>query len=226
MFGFMDKLALNNGLMLLLCSITLAFICAELCIAIKRGKLQARGVINATCKAIVTVAAAVLAGFLISLLPLEGVWASVVYCATLLLVLGVVVLIYIAGERKIVRAATANALRKSAGTTAAVRYAKGWLYGACFSLMIVAAVLLAIREQNFFVPMIPVAVFAVCQLLHGLLPWRIWYALATLAALAFFIYVLYFDIIAPNLLSLVTDAPATALAAMLTAAGITLSIRK
>ena len=226
MFDFVDKLALNKGLMLLLCSITLAVLCVELCVAVKRGRLQAKPVITSASKAIIITAAALLAGFLISLLPLGGVWVNVVFYAVLAVTLAVVLLIYISGERKAVRAATANALRKSAGGVAAVRYAKGWLYGACFTLLIAAAVMLAIHRQDYFLAVIPVAIVAVCLLLHGILPWRIWYAIAFLAIIAFFINILYVDIISPNLLSLMTDAPAMALAAMLAAAGITLSRRK
>lgn len=222
----MDKLVLNKGLMLLLCSITLAVLCVELCLAVGRGKLPARGVINTACRAIIIVAASLLAGFLASLLPMQGIWMKVVFFAVLAVVLAVVLFIYISGKRKVVRNATANALRKSAGGVAAVRYAKGWLYGACFTLLIAASVLLAVREQNYFMPVIPVAVAALCLLLHGLLPWRIWYAIATLAIIAFSINTLYVDIISPNLLSLMIDAPAVACATMLACAGITLSIRK
>jgi len=226
MFKFMDNLALNNGLMLLLCSIALALVCLELCFGVKRGKLHARSVITTACRVLIIVAAALLAGFLIFLLPLQGIGMKVVFYAVLLLTLAAVLLIYIAGERKVVRDATANALRKSAGSTASVRYAKGWLYGTCFCLLVGAAVLLATGGQNYFLPVIPVAIVAVCLLLHGILPWRIWYALATIAIVAFCINVIYGDIISPKLLSLMIDAPSVACTAILAAAGITLTIRK
>ena len=222
----MDKLALNGGLMLLLCSITLALLCAELCVAVKKGRLYARGVINGACKAIIITAASALAGFLIGLIPLDGVWVPVVFCTALVLVAAIVLLFYISGKRKAVRTATANALRKSAGGVAAVRHAKGWLYGACFTLLIATAVMLAVRSQDYYLAVVPVAIVAVCLLLHGILPWRIWYAIATLATVAFFINILYVDIISPKLLSLKMDAPAVAIAAMLAASGVTLALKK
>ena len=73
MFKFLDKLALNKGLMLLLCSITLALLCVELCVAVKRGRLYARKVVTTAAQAIVIVAVMTGIGFLLSLLPLQGV---------------------------------------------------------------------------------------------------------------------------------------------------------
>ena len=70
MFKFLDKLALNKGLMLLLCSITLALLCVELCVAVKRGRLYARKVVTTAAQAIVIVAVMAGIGFLLSLLPL------------------------------------------------------------------------------------------------------------------------------------------------------------
>lgn len=226
MFGFLDKLAINKGLMLLLCSISLALLLVELCFAVKRGKLHARGVITTTCKAVVIVAVSFLAGFLLSRLPMNGAWASVVYYAAVVLVAAAVLVIYIVGERRAVRVATANALRKSAGNTASVRYAKGWMYASAIALLISAAVMLAIGKQNYYMAVVPVALIAVALLLHAFLQWRLWYALSALALMAFFIYILYVDIISPNLLSLMTDVPAVASAVMLTASVVTLALRK
>ena len=70
MFKFLDKLALNKGLMLLLCSITLALLCVELCVAVKRGRLYARKVVTTAAQAIVIVAVMAGIGFLLSTLVL------------------------------------------------------------------------------------------------------------------------------------------------------------
>lgn len=226
MFNFLDKLALNKGLMLLLCSITLALLCVELCVAVKRGRLYARKVVTTAAQAILIVAVAAGIGFLLSLLPLQGVGAQVVYYSALALVLAAIIIIYIAGERKAVRVATANALRKSAGNTAAIRHAKGWLYGAGIAHIIVAAVALAMGRPDYYLAMFPVAIVAVAVLLSRIIPIRIWYALAVIALAAFFGFTFFAEIISAKLLSLVIVAPALACTAMLVLAGVTLTLKR
>lgn len=226
MFKFLDKLALNKGLMLLLCSITLALLCVELCVAVKRGRLYARKVVTTACQAILLVAVTAGIAFLLTLLPLQGIWTQVVYYAALALVLAAVVIIYVAQERKGIRLATANALRKSAGNTAAIRHAKGWLYGAGIAHIIVAAVALATGRPDYYLAMFPVAIVAVAVLLSRILPIRIWYAIAAIALIAFFVFTFFGDIISAKLLSLVIVAPALACTAMLALACGTLTIRK
>ena len=226
MFKFLDKLALNKGLMLLLCSITLALLCVELCVAVKRGRLYARKVVTTAAQAIVIVAVMAGIGFLLSLLPLQGVGAQVVFYAALALVLAAVVVFYIVGERKAVRVATANVLRKSAGNTASVRHAKGWLYGAGIAHIIVAAVALAMGRADYYLAMFPVAVVAVAVLLNRILPIRIWYALAAVALIAFFVFTFFAEIISAKLLSLVIVAPALACTAMLALACVTLILKR
>ena len=90
MFKFLDKLALNKGLMLLICSIALALFCVELCVSVKRGRVYARKVVTTACQAILLVAVAAGIGFLLSLLPVAGVWESVVYYAALALIIAAV----------------------------------------------------------------------------------------------------------------------------------------
>ncbi len=53
MFGFLDRLALNRGLSILLCSIALALLCVEICFAVVRGKVQARQILGYICRSIV-----------------------------------------------------------------------------------------------------------------------------------------------------------------------------
>ena len=77
MFHFLDKLALNKGLMLLLCSITLALLCVELCLSVKRGRVYARKVVTTACQAILIVAVVAAIGFLLSMLPLAVIWQQV-----------------------------------------------------------------------------------------------------------------------------------------------------
>lgn len=226
MFNFLDKLALNKGLMLLLCSITLALLCVELCVAVKRGRLYARKVVTTAAQAILIVAVAAGIGFLLSLLPLQGVGAQVVYYAALALVLAAIIIFYIVGERKSVRVATANALRKSAGNTAAIRHAKGWLYGAGIAHIIVAAVALAMGRPDYYLAMFPVAIVAVAVLLSRIIPIRILYALAVIALAAFFGFTFFAEIISAKLLSLVIVAPALACTAMLVLAGVTLTLKR
>ena len=225
MLKFLENLSLNKGLMLLLCSITLALFCVELCVSVKRGRVYARKVITTACQAILLVAVAVGIGFLFSLLPVAGVWERVVYYAALALIIAAVIVIYVAGERKAVRTATANALRKSAAGTASVRHAKGWLYGAGIAHMIVAAVALAIGRPDYYLAMVPVAIVAVALLLHAVLPWRIWYALAGLAIIALVGMVFFGDVISAKMLTLKIVAPAVAAATMLVASATTLTFK-
>jgi len=226
MFKFLDKLALNKGLMLLLCSIALALLCVELCVAVSRGKLHARAVITTACKAILLLALAFLAGFLISLIPASGVLSTVLFYALMVLILAAVVIIFVIGQRKQVRLATANALRKSAAGTAAVRHAKGWLYGTSFALIIAAAVALATGRADYYMPMFAVAVTAVALLLGSVLLPRLWYALAAIASIAFFAVTFYPQFISAQPASLAVISLAMAAVSLLAASFISLTIKK
>ena len=225
MFRFLDKLALNKGLMLLLCSITLALMCVELCVSVKRGRVYARKVVTTACQAILIVAVVAAIGFLLSMLPLAGIWQFVVYYALLAVVIAAVIIIYCAGERKAVRLATANALRKSAAPTASVRHAKGWLYGAGIAHIIVAAVALAIGRPDYYLAMVPVAIATLAVLLQAILPIRVWYALAAIAIIAFVVLTFWSDIISAKMLTLMIVAPAVAAATMLAASASTLTFK-
>ena len=225
MFNFLDKLALNRGLMLLLCSISLALLLVELCVSVKRGRVYARKVITTAAQAILIVAVAAGIGYLLNLLPLAGIGAKVVFYAALALIVAAVIIIYCAGERKAVRLATANALRKSAAPTASVRHAKGWLYGAGIAHIIAAAVALAFGRPDYYLAMVPVAIAAVAVLLQAILPIRVWYALAAIAIIAFVVMTFWSDIISAKMLSLVIVAPATAAATMLAASACTLTLK-
>ena len=225
MFSFLDKLALNRGLMLLLCSISLALLLVELCVSVKRGRAYARKVVTSAAGAILIVAVAAGIGYLLKLLPLAGIGAKVVYYAALVLIVAAVIIIYCAGERKAVRLATANALRKSAAPTASVRHAKGWLYGVGIAHIIAAAVALAFGRPDYYLAMVPVAIAAVAVLLQAILPIRIWYALAAIAIIAFVVMTFWSDIISAKMLSLMIVAPATAAATMLAASACTLTLK-
>ena len=100
MLGFLDRLALNRGLTILLCSVALALLCVEICFAVVRGKLQARQIVGYICKSVVAVAVAVLAGFLLSLLKLAGNWIYVAFYGVALVAVVAAVLIYIFGEKR------------------------------------------------------------------------------------------------------------------------------
>ncbi len=224
MFGFLDKLALDSGLMLLLCSVTLALVCLELCVAVSRGRLSSRPVITLACRALLVVSCALLAGFVVSLLPLDGAWAQIVYYVLMAAVLAAVIVIYVAGERKQVRAATANALRLSAGNTAAVRYAKGWIYGTCLTLLIAAAVAFFCGVAEYYRLVFPVAVVAVAILLARIVPLRFWYAVAAAGVLLFVSVVLFGSISAADSPAVV--AASLVAAALLAAGCITLIFRR
>ena len=88
MFGFLDRLALDRGLTILLCSVALALLCVEICFAVVRGKMQAGQVLGYICKSIVAMAVAVLAGFLMSLLRLTGNWIYVAFYGLALVAVG------------------------------------------------------------------------------------------------------------------------------------------
>lgn len=224
MFDFLDKLAQNGGLMLLLCSVTLALVCLELCVAVSRGRLAARPVITAACRALLAVACALLLGFVVSVVPLAGIRVKIVYWLLMAVVLAAVIVIYVAGERKRVRAATANALRRSAGNTAAVRYAKGWIYGTCITLLIAAAVAYFCGAAQYYRLVFPVAMVAVALLLARLVLPRFWYAVAAAGVLLFFAVVLSSEIIAAGSPEIV--APALAAAVFLAAGCITLTLKR
>ena len=223
--GFLDRLALNRGLTILLCSVALALLCAEICFAVVRGKVQARQILGGICKSIVAVAVAVLAGFMLSLLPLAGNWVYVAFYGVALVAVVAAVLIYFFGEKRALRLATANSLRSSAGSTAAVRHAKGWMYGIGIALFVAAAVALAFGWR-FDLIMFPVAVVAVAQLLTGILRWRFWYALAAVAIAVYAVMMVVGGVIVPGMASLPLIAGAALAAAFLVAAFADLTLRK
>ncbi|MBO4416594.1 MAG: hypothetical protein J5801_00570 [Bacteroidales bacterium] len=225
MLGFLDRLALNRGLTILLCSVALALLCVEICFAVVRGKLQARQIVGYICKSVVAVAVAVLAGFLLSLLKLAGNWIYVAFYGVALVAVVAAVLIYIFGEKRALRLATANSLRSSAGNTAAVRHAKGWMYGICVALFVAAAVALAFGWR-FDLIMFPVAVVAVAQLLLGILKWRFWYALAAVVIAGYAVLMVVEGVIVPGMASLPVIAGAAIDAAFLVAALADLALRK
>ena len=221
MFGFLDRLALNRGLSILLCSIALALLCVEICFAVVRGKVQARQILGYICRSIVAVAVAVLAGYLLSLLPFSGKWVSVAFYGVALVAVAAAVLIYIFGKKRILRVATANSLRSSAGNTAAVRHSKGWLFGICIALIAAAAVAMAFR-QRFDLIMFPVMVVVVTQLLHGILKWRLWYALAAIVIVVYAVFM----VVNGKVASMPVMAGASLAVAYLVAACAELTIRK
>ena len=121
----LDKLADGNkGLMLLLSSAVLALLCIEMCISVLSGKLPAKHILSAAGKAFLSTVGVAAAGFLVTLIPASGVTVPILYYALLALAVAAVVIVYILSQRAQVRAATANALRRSASNTAAVRHAK------------------------------------------------------------------------------------------------------
>ncbi len=226
MFKFLDKLLINKGLLLLLSSIAFALACVELCVAVKKGKVYARQVVTTACKALIIVACALGLGFLMQYIPPSGLWAKVLFYVFLAVVAAAVIIIYVAGERKQVRVATANALRKSAGNTASVRHAKSWIFGACFALTVGAALLLAFGKENYYLAMVPVAITALAVLLHAILHWRLWYALAALAIFAFGIYTLMQPLSVTSPSDLTGAAPWVAALALPVAGFITLTLRR
>lgn len=226
MFGFLDNLSVNKGLMLLLCAIAFALACVQLCMALRRGKIYARGVITTACKAVIVVAVAFLLGYGVALLPLQPLTAKIVYYALLLIVTAACAAIYMVGKKRAVRLATANALRKSAGSTAIARHAWGWYYGTCFALVVFAAVMLALGRADYYMPMFPVAVAVVAALLGSLFAPRLWYALATLVILVFFALSLGPQIAQAQMSSLCIVAPALASSFMLAVCCATLTLKK
>lgn len=225
MFAFLDKLALNKGLMLLLCSVALALLCVEICFSVMRGKMQAKQILSYICRGIVALAAAVLAGFLVSLIPATGVWKAGMFYALTAVVVAVAVLVYTAGAKKAVRLATANSLRSSAANTAVVRHAKGWLYGVCVALVAASAVALAFG-WNYYLLMVPVAVMAILMLLRALIRWRVWYALGSIAVLTYAAMSLWSFFAGLDTGSLPVVAGAVAATALLACACVTLTVRK
>ncbi|MBO4556995.1 MAG: hypothetical protein J5693_00080 [Bacteroidales bacterium] len=215
----------NKGLMLLLSSAVLALLCIEMCFSVLSGKLPAKHILSAAGKAFLTAVGVAAAGFLVTLIPASGVVVPILYYALLALAVAAVVIVYILGQRAQVRAATANALRKSASNTAQVRHAKGWLYAGCLVLL-AGAVALLIAGGKYWLAVLPVAVVAVALLLHKLIHWRIWYAVGLLAVLLLSGLALKAYFLAPQMAALPAVAVAVAAVAMLLMSSVTLSIRR
>ncbi|MBP5505247.1 MAG: hypothetical protein J6X89_04000 [Bacteroidales bacterium] len=225
MFGFLNRFAVNKGLALLLSSVALAVLCAVICAAVVRGRMAVRQILNYICKAVVAVAAAVLFGFLVSLIPVKGLWLEVVFYAALAVVLVASVWVYIAGHKAALRKATANSLRTSAAGTAAEKHALGWSFGICTALVIASAFALAMGWE-FYLIMFPVAVAAVGLLLHTLLRWRLWYALCAIAIAAFAVCFLLDKLAAVDFAALPVLTGTLAAAALLVAALVSLTFNK
>ena len=225
MFAFLDQLASNSGLTLLLSSVALALLCAVICFSVVRGRMPARQIFSYICKAIVAVAAAAAVGFLASLIPAKGIWSQVVFYATLAVAVIAAILVYVIGLKGALRRATANSLRASAANTAGVRHAKGWLFGTCVALIVVSAVFLALGYK-YYLPMFAVAVVAVCALLCGIVRVRLWYALCAIVIAAFAVSVLLPFVITPQGCQLPLIAGALLATVFILMACVTLTIRK
>jgi len=92
---------------------------------------------------------------------------------------------YVIGRKRLVREVSSTALRKSAASGAATRFAFSRLYGAALCLVLVAAMQLAMGGQAFVMPLFMVAVLVLALMLHKVARVRFWYWAAFLTILLF-----------------------------------------
>lgn len=224
MLIFLDRLAANNGLTILLCSIAVALLCALICFSVVRGKMPAKQILSYICKAVVAVAVAFVAGFLVSKLPMGEAWGEVAFFALLAAVAAISAFVYTSGLFGAKRRSTASSLRSSAAKVAAIRHAKGWLFGSCVAVVIFAAMALAFGRP-YYLLMFPVALIVVVLLLHSVLRWRLWYALLAVSIALFAVMATIDYVVEVQMSALPIVSGALAAAVMGVSACVTLTIR-
>lgn len=226
LFAFLDKLAMNQGVALLAGAIALALLLICVSVSVISGRLSARNVIDGLCDPIAFAAVAALIGFGLSKIGAEGATGKALYYAAVAVGAAIAVVRYVLGKKKLVREVTSTALRKSASSSAATRFAFSRLYGAAFCIMVVAARLLIKGGQNFCLPVFIVSVVVAALLLHKAARCRFWYWIAFVAIVLFVLINSKIYIVAATTASMPFAAASAAVLAMLFAALATLSITK
>lgn len=175
-------------------AIALALFCIILCFSIISGRIHAgRPFISALKKfvsAIVVVAFGILVSWIASIasgvdFKLFGIVAGVmqsrlIIICTVVLVSAITLAFYVTGRRNSINRVTANAIRRSASSSGASRYAFESLYGIMIILAIAAAGSYIYIGENFFFTM-PVLVAAVAVILWRVTRWRGWLILCCIA---------------------------------------------
>ncbi|MCF0173507.1 MAG: hypothetical protein HUJ91_07280 [Bacteroidales bacterium] len=128
-----------------------------------------------------------------------------VSCVSLVTIVAAV-LYYNASRRNVVRKATADSLRRSAGPSAVLRYARANVYGVSAVLVIAAVVGLTVGGA-YYLFVVPMALSAVALILHKLTGWRGWFLFAWVTLL---LYIFEYSMVALPVngsINLVTEAP-------------------
>ena len=160
-----------------------------------RGRLKAVKVFKASGMVLVAALVALLAGEFLSYLccvtagaefklfgVIHGVqFDNIAMIVLMVLMAGVLVLLYLKGRGRVVRASL-NSMRSSASTSAAIHYANNVMYGALALMFILnVALLMAIGENLMF--MVPFAFATIALVLHRLTGLRMWLFAAIFATL-------------------------------------------
>ena len=234
LFAFLDKLSVNQGVALLCSAIVLALLLICVCVSVISGRLNARNVIDGVCEPVVLAALAALVGFGLSKIGSGGADVSgeagaavnVLYYVAVAIGAAGSIIRYVLGKKKLVREVTSTALRKSASSNAANRFAFSRLYGSAFCFMIVAAILLARGGQNFILPVFVVVVVVAALLLHKIARVRFWYWIAFVAIVLFALIESSLYIVEAASCNMPLAAASASVFAMLLAALSTLSVTK
>ncbi len=225
-FSFLSELAMNQGLALLLSAVVLALLLLCVCASVISGRLVARQVLDGVCVAISAAAVAFLIGFGLSKVGAEGAAFKALYGAVMVVSAAGTVVWYVLGKKKMVREVTATALRKSASSSASIRFAFSRLYGALACFILVAAFLLVKGGQPFVMPAFVVALPVVTLVLHKVVKVRFWYWLCLVATLLFALSNSVIYVVNASAASMPLAAASASVFALLLAALTTLSITK
>ena len=226
LFSFLDKLAMNQGPALLVGAVVTALLLICISVSVISGRLSARGVVDGICDPIALAAVVGLLGFGLSKIGAEGVAGKILFYLAVALAAAAAVVRYVVGKKKLVREVTSTALRKSAASSAANRFAFSRLYGAALCFVIVAARLAIKGGQCFCHPLFIAALVVAAVLLHKLARLRSWYWIAFIAIVLFVFIISKIYFIEAMAVNMPYAAAFAAVLATLLASLTTLSITK
>ncbi|MBR4212962.1 MAG: hypothetical protein IKR82_03260 [Bacteroidales bacterium] len=165
-----EAFSLRNGLYILICALSLAVFCVAFTFSVIRGRILVAPVLHLTLLSALWVLIVFGVAWLLVRFA-AGIVGMVAYIGAPVLILAVYLPFYYRGRRKAVRNASVSAVRRSAHTTAAVKYNYRLLFSALLVLLLGGVVALCTGEATHYL-FFPVAAASLSFLLWRLLSWR------------------------------------------------------
>lgn len=165
-----EAFSLRNGLYMLFCALSLALFCVAFTFSVIRGRIIVGPVFRSALISALWVLILFGVGWLLVRYA-AGIIGMVAYIAAPVLIAAIYLPLYFRGRRRAIRNASASAVRRSAHSTAAVKYNYRLLFSALTVLLVFGIVALCLGEKTHYL-FFPVAAASLAFLLWRLLSWR------------------------------------------------------